>query len=616
MKLFNPAWLWLLALLVPAILFFYLLKLKRREVVVSSVLLWSHLIKDVQANAPFQKLKKNLLLLLQLLIACLAIFALARPAFFTRSYGGSHVVVVLDGSASMQSRDAGGSRFEAARERALRMVRDMRGNDRMMVLLAGARTRRLTSLTSDQTALRRAIQDAQPVDTVSNVRDALLLAVSVAGQHPGSHVYLLSDGAYPEMEGLDDRGAQLEYIRFGERSDNVGIVAMDVRRSFTDEGAYQMFLAVRNYGAAPKKCVLEFYRNEALIDARPLELPAADRTQGFVEKAEVFNLSQTSGILRARLDLKDDLEVDNEAFTQLSARRDVSVLLVTPGNLYLEKALNVDPHVKLAKTTPDAYNGQTGYDVVVFEDAPQKQPGPGSHLYVNCGGPTAPVEIKGKATDRSILDWQRTHPVMRYVKLSSFNMREALVAAKKPWGVPLAEHEDGVAIAIGEKGGVKSAYVGFPLMKTDFPLRVAFPIFFNNLVQWLAARPGKTEGIQLRAGQPAPVEVPDTVKEVTVTTPGGAKHRVRPDGRIAYFAETDETGVYTMEAPGFKHEFAVNLLSRDESATMPRDALRLGSRPVLAGTGITRTASETWRWLLLLALVVLGVEWWVFHKRI
>src|SRR3569833_560636 len=151
MKIFEPWNLLLLTLLVPVIVFFYLFKLKRRDVVVSSVLLWSHLTKDVQANAPFQKLRKNLLLFLQLAIATLCVFDLARPAFFTQALGGSNVIVILDGSASMESHDARGTRFDEAKATALRMVGDMHGGDRMMVLLATSRTHRLTSLTTDRT---------------------------------------------------------------------------------------------------------------------------------------------------------------------------------------------------------------------------------------------------------------------------------------------------------------------------------------------------------------------------------------------------------------------------------------------------------------------------------
>ncbi len=617
MKFFSPWSLMWLGLLIPVIVFFYLLKLKRKEVTVSSVLLWNHLVKDVQANAPFQKLRRNLLLLLQLIIAAFAIFALSRPAFYASALGGSHVVVILDGSASMQSKDAQGTRFDAARATALKMVNDMHGGDQMMVLLATQRTHRLTAFTGDQNELRRAINASRPRDTGTNLRDAILLAASAAGQRQGSQIYVLSDGAFEGLDDLDTRGSAVQFVKFGERSENTGIVAMDVRRMFRDEGGYQLFLAVRNYSDQKKRGTLEFYRDDALIDARPVELPAADKTNGFSEKAEVLqNLPELDGILRARLDIADDLPADNEAYAQLSVRRDLKVLLVTEGNLYLEKALNVDPHVKLSRVSPSGYASQADFDVTIFEGFTPKRPGPGAHLYIGCGGPTAPVDVKNTIANASIMDYDRVHPVMRYVKLSQLQLQEALTATKKPWGVALAEHEGGVAVALGERSGTKSAYVGFSLLKSDFPLRVAFPIFFNNVVQWLAARPGRTEGLQLRAGQVATIEAPVELTEIKVTTPDGKQQRVPSEGRVTYFGETEQRGIYMAEGKGFKHEFAVNLLSRDESDTRPKDRIKLGNRPIFAGTGSVKTAREFWRWLLLAAVLVLALEWWVYHRRI
>jgi len=490
----------------------------------------------------------------------------------------------------------------------------------MMALLSTSVTHRLTGFTSDENELRRALNNAEARDTTTNLRDALLLAVSVAGssvQNRGSRIYVLSDGAFPELDEIDTRGSSIQFVKVGSAANNVGIVALDVRRSFNDSSRYQMFVAVRNFSPEPKKCNLEFYRDDALIDVRPVELPAADKAQGFSEKAEVLtNLTATSGILRARLDLKDDLDSDNEAYSQLSPRRDINLLLVTDGNLYLEKALNLDPNVKVSVVSPASYTGQPGYDVVLFENSGPKKVGPGNHLYVNCAGDTAPVEVKSTVKDASILDWERVHPVMRYVNLNALPLGEALTVTKRPWGVTLAEHEGGPAIVLGERAGVKSAYVGFPLLKSQFPLRVAFPIFFNNVVQWLAARPGKTEGQQLRAGQTVPLEIPAGVKELTITSPGGRKEKVRPEGKVLYYQNTEERGIYTAAGQGVKQEFAVNLLSRDESSTMPQDKIQFGRRPVVAGMGAERTARELWRWLLLLAVVVLGLEWWVFHKRI
>ena len=70
------ALLWLL-LLVPAIVLLYLLKLRRREVVVSSIMLWTRLLQEAQANAPFQKLRRHLLLLLQLLASIVSEISIA-----------------------------------------------------------------------------------------------------------------------------------------------------------------------------------------------------------------------------------------------------------------------------------------------------------------------------------------------------------------------------------------------------------------------------------------------------------------------------------------------------------------------------------------------------------
>src|ERR1700677_2528821 len=64
---------------VPALLVLYFLKLRRREMAVSSTILWRKAIQDLQVNAPFQKLRRNLLLLLQMLLLLFLLLALSRP---------------------------------------------------------------------------------------------------------------------------------------------------------------------------------------------------------------------------------------------------------------------------------------------------------------------------------------------------------------------------------------------------------------------------------------------------------------------------------------------------------------------------------------------------------
>ena len=76
---FDQPWGLFFSLLLPAIIILYLLKLKRIDKPISSILLWRRSLQDLKANTPFQKLRRNLLLFLQLLATAIGVFALMAP---------------------------------------------------------------------------------------------------------------------------------------------------------------------------------------------------------------------------------------------------------------------------------------------------------------------------------------------------------------------------------------------------------------------------------------------------------------------------------------------------------------------------------------------------------
>src|SRR5262245_39685342 len=143
---------------IPIVIVFYLLKRKRVVKLVSSTLLWQKFLADTQASAPFQKLRKNWLLYLQILLLLLAVLALTRPYFKTTAKPAELNVVILDGSASMKSTDESPSRFERARAEALKLVDSLQPNDQMVVVLAAANTEPKQSPTTEKAALRRALE--------------------------------------------------------------------------------------------------------------------------------------------------------------------------------------------------------------------------------------------------------------------------------------------------------------------------------------------------------------------------------------------------------------------------------------------------------------------------
>ena len=104
-------------LFVPAVVAMYLLRLRRTETVVPSTLLWQRLAADVEANAPWQKLRRSLLLLLQLLLVAILAFLAARP-FVERPAGlARDLVVIVDTSASMAATDVAARPPRARRSR-------------------------------------------------------------------------------------------------------------------------------------------------------------------------------------------------------------------------------------------------------------------------------------------------------------------------------------------------------------------------------------------------------------------------------------------------------------------------------------------------------------------
>src|SRR5215475_10064758 len=124
------------ALLAIPIILLYMLRLRRREVLVSSTFLWQQVLRDSEANTPWQRLRRNLLLLLQLIILALIVFALARPFIVVPAVTTGQIELLLDASASMNATDiqGGGSRFEEAKRQALGIVDTMGVTDTMTII--------------------------------------------------------------------------------------------------------------------------------------------------------------------------------------------------------------------------------------------------------------------------------------------------------------------------------------------------------------------------------------------------------------------------------------------------------------------------------------------------
>src|SRR5262249_17543926 len=194
MRLLVPGALWWL-LLATVIVFFYLLKLRRKRTVVPSVFLWSKALEELEANVPLKKLRRSLLMLLQLIVLAALVITLARPLVTTRALGSGSTIIIIDSTASMNAIDEDGrSRLDRAKDLASEMIAGLSGNDKAAIIESSSRVTVRCPLSSDQAEISAAIEEVHGTDAPGDLADALRLAEQTARTERDAGVIVISDG--------------------------------------------------------------------------------------------------------------------------------------------------------------------------------------------------------------------------------------------------------------------------------------------------------------------------------------------------------------------------------------------------------------------------------------
>jgi Ca-activated chloride channel homolog len=609
MSFLAPAAFWFAAVL-PVVVLFYLLKRKRVLRLISSTVLWQRFLAETQASSPFQRLRHNWLLILQLLLLALAIVALARPTLSGHIAGGRVQVVVLDASASMQSVDDAPSRFERARGEALRLVDNLRSSDQMVVLQADAGARVLQSATSDKGQLRRALQGARVTDSSTRLIEALKMADSLTRDNRMAEVHLFSDGAAEGFAELQSSGLPLIYHRMGQSADNAGIVNLDLRPNPEDPSQRALFVAIGNAGPTPREGVVELRFNGQLIETKPFTIGPTNTVP------MVFVVSQErDGLFEVRLDGGDHLSADDQARVISQLPQPLRVLLVTRGNRFLERALRSAGPVELT-VVPTLTEAQPAADVVVLDGVTPMVWPEANVLAVQTMRPEW-FTGGGLVEAPAIVDWRLTHPLMRFVSLDNVAIARSLRVAPPDWGVRVVDAAATPLVVAGERGRQRVVWVGFDLLESTWPLRVSFPIFVANAMDWLNPATVRAGQRSVRAGEPFRLSLDQPTTAVTVTRPDGRAETVPvdPTATELVYGDTDRQGLYCLQWETHQTSFAVNLLDAQETDIRPREALDLGPFGMVEASVVRRASVEIWRWIALAALAVLLFEWWYYHRR-
>jgi hypothetical protein len=644
---------------VPLLLLLYFLKLKRREHVVSSTLLWKRAVQDLQVNAPFQRIRNNILLLLQLLMLLAILIALAGPILSLISGPGRRYVLLIDRSASMNSTDVKPSRLGAAKEQAKIFVESLRSkaffslsddSDKAMVIAFDNHSKVMCNFTSDKRQLNMAIDAITPSDGQSSLTEAIVAARAFA-QSPGTEadfisaedpaqLVLLSDGQIRDLEQIVVGADELIFHCIGESQENVGITVMQARRSYEKPDEVNVFATLANYGDKETNCDVQLSINDDIRAVKSVTIPQLKKGTGSDaarsgKVAVNFSLSHAGGgILELRKvkssspegDHPDFLPCDDVAWAILSPPKKLSVMLVTTGNMVLESALESCPVAQLEVHSPSEFDAmnhsvlsiEQPYDVIVLDNyLPTQLP---KCRYIVLGRPPDGIDVSVTKLleNQIIVDWRQKHPILEYVNLTNLFAAKCYQIVLPRDAEILAEFNETPALAIVRRNGSVFLLVNFDILQSNWPFEPSFVLFCYNATNFLGVQVGRKQDANLEVGQPIIVDSlePEIPAQIDGPHFSGMDIKSNSSGSIR-FAGTNRAGVYNLDVPTQSNRvFAVNLFDKLESNIEPLREIKFASHQVETQQhDVKRANLPLWPFLVGLALFLACLEWLIYNLK-
>lgn len=636
LSLLSWGWIYAAPGILGALVLLYFLKLKRREVSVSSTYLWRSALDDMRVNSPLQRLRMNIMLLLQLLALSLLILALARPVS-KLGLSGTDTILLLDISASMKARDGPGgkTRFEQARDEARRVVDDLSRGDRAIVIAFADEARVLTPMTGSKAVLRQALDDLRPTDRPTRLADALHRVGALgADDERKPSLYVFTDGRVGELEGVSlEKDIVLHYIRVGEEEDNIGIVGIDVRAGSLGE-ATRVFVSVANASAAEREVGVDFHVDGELLGSETVKL--GPRGVASVP----YETSQEKGSLEVRVDARDALPDDDVAYALLRPQEPVRTLLVTTGNLFLDSALREDPLVwknargEVPLMLPEAFSAEDPalleYDLIILDRTSPPALPPGNFLCFSSRPPFTGLVDQGSVADWRVLDWDESHEVARFVNFATLSLPIGQRFALRDGDVQVVRANHGPLLFEAREGERRALVCAFDLMSLPvegaWTFDPSYPIFMANAVRWLGGAGRDKKDLLVRTGGTAELRFPASAVKAVIDPPEGEPYEVaiRPGDDVLRVTGLDRAGIYAASFKDDTHPdplrttlFAANLSDADESAIAPQDELTIEGRdPVVGQARATEQNEDVWKLAAIAALLFVLVEWWIYNRRV
>jgi hypothetical protein len=609
------------ASIIPVILLLYLLKRKYENQEVSSVLLWRQMLQNIEVNRPFQKLWKNLLLLLQLLAALLLVLALLKPVIPTEGAIAKHTVLVVDSSGSMLAKEGERTRFELAKQEAQKVIENLRSDQALTLIEAGNEPKVLISKSADKLALQNALNGIAARTGTADSRAALSLAKAIATSEPGSGIMWFGDGGaeqIPEAERASIDPDTFRFVQVGKTKENVAIGTFATQ---TGEQGVQALLRIDNHGIQRKTGKVAVYDEQnRLLDAAVFEVAA--------KESQTLQLSglPPAQAYQAVLDLpQDGLAEDNRLWSVPFTAEQARAVLVSPnGNRFLHEVLKIGNRLQVERMNQVPKTLEAPADLWIFDGVVPDRLPQGNILLIAPDRTADWLPYRGEKEVAARLELTEiAHPLLQYADWSEVHVAKAADFGEIAGMKALVRAGEDDLVLAGTIAGRRVVILAFDLHQSDFPLRPAFPIFMQNAIAWLSP----VHSLPIPAGYPGePLEIPLTpgATKRSIALPDGTVQEINATGTSFLYQIPEQVGSYRLtEYQGeqkLTRYFTVQMREAESKIAPQKIAIPAGREQAseseakpLAVEGINGYQDVAF-WLVLLALVIVFAEWRVYQR--
>lgn len=591
---FTNLWPLFLLITIPLLILLYILKRKYREEVISSTLLWNEVYKNTRANTPWEKLRKNIMLLLQIIILLLLILSLMRPFL---NFGGKtykNIILVIDNTASMSAEYGDGTRLDEAKKLAKEFLASTKDDTNTYIIAFDGNSNLLQNGDFDKEVSNDIISSISQSYNSGDINETLSFVKAIGeGIEEDYEVIAITDKDF-SLGDVNGKVVSLANSGVNASIDNISHKFL--------EDSVRVIATITNRGTGDYQGDFSLYDGEELISVEALDLKEGEN------KTLTFDLSSIkSETLRGELSRKDMIAGDNTYNHVVGKKKVNKVLIVTEQNLFLEKAFSNIQNTEVYKTN-NASNltSADNYDLYVFDGVtPDIIPSKGSILFINpSSNEFFNVTSGGEGGEAKAVIGE----VSKYLEDTTFTAAKYNSIEIPYYGKGFLNIDEDFIGFKGEVDGRKIAALSFDLHNSDFPLKKEFPILMYELGENLISS-GMVYSSNYKAGEKIIAKGLSLDSNITLTYPNGDTEEITSGDEIK---EDSQIGVYRLETEDEKELFSVNFPSEKEGNTNVSNISE--SENVVSSKADLKRGLNLYPLIIILAIAVVAFEW-IMYKR-